>query len=520
MIGNKEDTIDENIEYSNDFNSASQATHKIDTKIQNEDKKNPDSIKEPSNVENSEISEEYSEHFDDSNDASSQLVKSIKSLNKDNKSGKIISDQIQEAIGENEGESTPRINTQDDNKSRNVQKEVQASKSDSIINETPLDSDEQSKDEYVHRIPTGKSDEYIGKLIESASSNDLEVIEGSHQSVDWVIDVPVSQPEKDKLNTINEDSKDSKEEEKINDKNKDEVSEDYSIDDFDIDENNNSKRSNQDAETPRISEKSEDDDIMNDKEKVADLIAEEFFSAIDDLGLFDKMKTKILPERDFTEDDFKDKFPFVKPNEPKLEKKMQLHTQVEFFNGLADEIMKDRNCQEIINKILAPNNVDYLEEMRRLKVGQDDDEIDPGDQDNLISKKLFQSVNTRILRQQNGISKKKQKAIESHNHALYIAFNEVFTKMIPAGLKSNPFKWINRNHAFKYESMKSENSITQKDIAKILKRVKKRLKEYIAIPISEKEGLVQKPVNQEDQDSEANKKNEEKRKKKIMEENL
>ena len=144
---------------------------------------------------------------------------------------------------------------------------------------------------------------------------------------------------------------------------------------------------------------------MNDKEKVADLIAEELFSAIDDLGIFDKMKTKILLERDFTESDFKDKFPFVKPDELKIKKKMQLYTQVEFFNGLVDEIMKDRNCQEIINKILTPNNVDYLEEMRKLRVVEDDDEIDPGDQDNFISERLFQKVRIKILRQQNGISK-------------------------------------------------------------------------------------------------------------------
>lgn len=169
---------------------------------------------------------------------------------------------------------------------------------------------------------------------------------------------------------------------------------------------------------------------------------------------------------------------------------------------------------------MKPDNIDYLEEMRKLRVGENDEDIEPGDEDNLISERLFQRVNSRVLRQQRDISKDKMEAIESHNHALYIAFNEVFTKMIPAGLKSNPFKWINRDHAFKYESMKSENSITQRDIAKILKRVKKRLHEYIEIPISEKEGLVQKPANQDDQDTEVTKKNEEKRKKKVMEENL
>ena len=49
-------------------------------------------------------------------------------MNKDNKSCKIISDRIQEAVEENEVESTPRIETQDDRKSRNVSEEVFTSK--------------------------------------------------------------------------------------------------------------------------------------------------------------------------------------------------------------------------------------------------------------------------------------------------------------------------------------------------------------------------------------------------------
>ena len=348
--GVKEDTIRESIEYSNDFNSNSQATLKIDTKPENNDSKVPDQIKEQSNIEKSEIpseiSEDYSENFDESNDASSQLGKSIKSLSKDRKSAKIISDQIQEATGEDEGESTPRIQDNVDDKSRNPSKQqVPNSKSDSIVDETPVDSDEQEKEEFVRRVPTDKIDEYINinKMVESTSSNDFEVLEGSHQSVDWVIDVPSAKHEDEKLKTINEDSKDSKEEKqadkKVTDEN-DDISEDYSFDDFDAED---SKNSNQDVETPRVSDKTEEDDIMNDKDKVADLIAEELFNAIDEIGLFDKMKSKILPERDFTEDDFKDKFPFKKPIEPKVEKKMPLKSQVEFFDQLADEIMQPRN---------------------------------------------------------------------------------------------------------------------------------------------------------------------------------
>jgi hypothetical protein len=124
----------------------------------------------------SEINEDYSDNFDESNDASSKLTSSIKSLPKAKKQelkpikgGRCISNETQEAADE-EDEEEISVRGRNDSFNKDIKRQANAdSKSESIIDETPNDSGEQSHDEYVTRIPTGKSDGMMGLIGESAS---------------------------------------------------------------------------------------------------------------------------------------------------------------------------------------------------------------------------------------------------------------------------------------------------------------------------------------------------------------
>ena len=434
-----EDTIHESIDdYSNDFGSISQSASNLDVKLLKKPEEKPQvpEIKEEEKDEESEIpseiDEDYSVDFEESAN-SSHLAQSIKSLakNKETKPTEPkVKDEIKEEASEEEDEQES-VKGGIREKRKGAEDKID-SKSGSIIDETPIDSENesesQSHDEIIQRIPTGKSDDYIQKITDSASSADLEVLDGSHKSVEWVMEVPVEKPD-EKLKTIEEEkSKEGEKKKPITPP--DEIDEEYEEDFEDF-----SEASDRES-TPRVAEK--EVDIMDDHEKLADIIAEELFKSIDSAGLFDRTK-KMFPPRDFKLEDFHNKFPFVKPDVPKSDKKMELQTQIMFFKELADEILKPHNIKQIIRSILEPKSHDMLDELRKLRVTQDDDEfIEAGDEEYLISEEIFNRVNSANLRKLKDVSKDNRAQIEAHNRALYEAFNETFSKMIPSGLKSNP----------------------------------------------------------------------------------
>lgn len=433
-----EDTIHESIDdYSNDFGSISQSASNLDVKLfkKPEEKPKVPEIKEEEKDEESEIpseiDEDYSVDFEESN-SSSHMAQSIKSLtkNKDIKPGEPkVKEEIKEEASEEEDEE--EFLKGGVREKRKDGKDKIESKSGSIVDETPIDSENESEshDEIIQRIPTGRSDDYIQKITDSASSADLEVLEGSNKSVDWVLEVPIQKPQDEKLNTIEEErSKESEKKKPITPP--DEIEEEYEEDFEDFSEGSDRES------TPRVAEK--EVDIMDDHEKLADIIAEELFKSIDSAGLFDRTK-KMFPPRDFKLEDFHSKFPFVKPDVPKSDKKMDLQTQVDFFSQLADEILKPQNIKQILRSILEPKKHDMLDELRKLRVTQDEDEfIEAGDVEYLISEEIFNKVNSANLRKNKDATKDNREQIEAHNRALYEAFNETFSKMIPSGLKSNP----------------------------------------------------------------------------------
>jgi hypothetical protein len=467
----QEDSIQDELDnYSNDFGSISHSASAIDIippakKIKGE--KKVEEIKEERDGESdipSEINEDYSEEFEES--IGSSRFSNNKDLAKNK--GKNVKDEIKEEESEDEYDSAKK------------NKKHQKPTSDPIIDsrsasidDTPVDSERSSYDnEVIRRIETGRSDDFIQKQItNSSSSYDAEVLEGSHPSVDWVIDIPIVKPDENKLKTI--------EEKKLEESKKkdDDIDEDYE-DDFEDFSDASDKES-----TPRVENMDKEDDIMDDHDKLADIIAEELFKSIDTAtGLFDRTK-KIIPPRDFTEADFSDKFPFAKPIEPRVDNKMDLQSQIEFFDGLVKEIMKPLNMREVIRKITEPKDLDLLEEFRKLRVADDeDDEIVAGDEEHLINERIFKSVNSSQIRKIKDISDVKKKAIEHHNRALYISFNETFNKMIPSGLKQNSLSWVTKDQAFKNNEEYEQKSITENDIKKILKRVTKKLNEIINIP--------------------------------------
>lgn len=471
----QEDTIqDELDEYSNDFGSISQSASAVDVippakKIKDDNK--VEEIKEEKDGESdipSEINEDYSEDFDESNN-SSKFSNNIKDIIKNK--NKNVKDEIKEVKSEDENESGQKNGKQQKTPSDPIQDSKSAS-----ANDTPTDSERSSShDEIIQRIQTGKSDDYIQRQItDSASSYDAEVLEGSYPSVDWIIDVPNQNLDKDKLKTIEEEKAKESEESKKKD---DYIDEDYE-DDFEDFEDPSDKES-----TPRVENNDKEDDIMQDHDKLADIIAEELFKSLDTAtGLYDRTK-KIIPPRNFTEADFQDKFPFAKPVLPKVDNKMNLQPQIEFFDSLVKEIMKPMNMREIIRKLTEPKDLDLLEEFRKLRVAEDeDDEIIAGDEENIINERIFKTVNLSQIRKLKDISDDKKKFIEHHNRALYIAFNETFNKMIPSGLRQNPLSWVTKDQAFKNHGDFEQKSITENDIKNLLKRVVKRLTEIVNIP--------------------------------------
>jgi hypothetical protein len=471
----QEDFIqDELDDYSNDFGSISHSASAVDiiplAKRIMEEKK-VEEIKEVRDGESdipSEINEDYSEEFEESI-GSSRFSNNNKSLTKNK--GKNVKDEIKEEDSDDEYDSAKKTGKL----LKPLSDPILDSRSASI-EDTPVESERSSyDDEVIRRIETGRSDDFLQKQItNSSSSYDAEVLEGSHPSVDWVMDIPILKPDVKKLKPIEEKKLQESEESKKKD---DDIDEDYE-DDFEDFSAASDKES-----TPRVENMDKEDDIMDDHDKLADIIAEELFKSIDTAtGLFDRTK-KIIPARDFTEADFSDKFPFAKPIEPKVDNKMDLKSQIEFFDGLVKEIMKPLNMREVIRKITEPRDLDLLEEFRKLRVADDeDDEILAGDEEHLINERIFKSVNSSQIRKIKGISDDKKKAIEHHNRALYISFNETFNKMIPSGLKQNSLSWVTKDQAFKNNEAYEQKSITENDVKKILKRVTKKLNEIINIP--------------------------------------
>ena len=515
-----EDAIQEELDaYSNDFDSISASATNIDAKLfkKPEEKIKPELVKKIAEVKDddseiqSEIIEDYSEDFDAS-DTSSKISNNIQDLTK-----KPI-EEIKEVAAEDENESGLKPKSSE---SRTKGQEISQQNSGSLIDETPNDSSKEnsSNEEIIKRIPTGKSDDFIQMVSESGSSYDKEVLEGSHPSVDWVIDAVDQKLEKEKLTTIeeekNKETDDSKKKETI----EDDIDEEYE-DDFE----EFSDGSDEAGSTPRVGEKEPELDIMEDHEKLADIIAEELFKSIDSAGLFDKTK-KIVQPRDFTEEDFKDKFPFAKPIKPKVDLKMEISTQVDFFQNLTQEILKPKNSRALINKILRPKKLDMLDEFRKLKVSkEDEDEMQPGDDDDLLNEKIFKIVVKKSIdkliseaeKEGKEFSEDKIKAVEIHSRALYSSFNEIFLKMIPAGLKPNPLHWVSKDQAFKSEGRLNSDSFTENDLRKILKRVVKKLKSIINIPQEGKDRMKSKQKN----DDEISPEKEAMQKNKIKEENL
>ena len=340
----RDDTIQESLDdYSNDFNSVSHSASNLEVKPlkKAEEKPKVEEIKEEDKDEESEIpseiDEDYSHDFDESNNSShfSQSIKSVQKKKEVAGKDKKVKEEIKEENEEDE-EETDHVKSVVPERRDNFQPDEPDSKSGSVLDDTPLDSerDIESGDEIIHRIPTGKSDEFIPRISESASSTDLEVLETSNKSVEWVLEVPIQKPDIKKTPPKANDKKDEIEEIP------DDIDEDYE-DDFESADDFSDKES-----TPRVGvdddKEDKELDIMEDHEKLADIIAEELFKSIDSAGLFDKTK-KIVPPRDFTEEDFKDKFPFVKPKQERVEKYMELESQIDFFNALTNEILKPHN---------------------------------------------------------------------------------------------------------------------------------------------------------------------------------
>jgi hypothetical protein len=491
----KEEIIHESIDdYSNDANSISHSASMVDTKpVKKLNDKPIDEIKEEERYDESipsEINEDYSDDFDESNN-SSKFSQSVKSLVKNkNQIKKPVNEEIKEEQVEDEEDDKSTSKKEDSGTKRVIKHQ---SKSDSILEDTPVDSEEDQSfhEELVHRIPTGKSDEFAQKITDSASSLDSEVINGSNHSVEWVMEIPIEKPVE---------KKDKKPEIPI-----DNVSEEYS-DSFE-DEDLSDKE-----ETPRIGD--EEDDVMKNPNKLADIIAEELFKSIDISGLFDKTK-KILPPRDFSEDDFKDKFPFKKLQQPKVTNVLELNPQIEFFNDLVTEILRPLNIRKLLNKILHPKPVNPLDELQKLKVNQEDEEVEPGDEEPFIEESIFKSVNSKHLKPFQK-DKNKAESASKHNKALFSAFNDVFAKMIPVGLRETHPAWISKEQAF-VNSEKSANSFTEKDLKKLLKRVVKKLNSIVEFSVRSKQRLNSKSKGNDEEESPEK---EDKRRKKIMDENL
>ena len=282
----KEDTIQESLDdYSNDFGSVahSQSNVALNPSIKKqEEKKSPinEAQKKLKSDVQSEIDEEYSVDFDESNPSISNLnqsIKSAKNANKDSKAKAQVKEEIKEVESDEEDDKkkpTPK---------KIEEEKINESRSASIIEETPEDSEAGENEEIVHRIPTGKSDDYLRKVTDSASSTDLEVLDDSHKSVDWVMEVPIQKPDSNKLVPIQnnktkpaETNTKAKKAEEIDD-----IEEDYE-DDFE----NSSNKSNKES-TPRVGdpalksdeyesdEEVEEKDIMDDHEKLADIMTED-----------------------------------------------------------------------------------------------------------------------------------------------------------------------------------------------------------------------------------------------------
>ena len=556
----KEDTIQESLDdYNNDFGSITHSHSNVALKPpfkKLEEKKSPskqdtkkvpdkdevksvpakdNKIKEESEIE-SDIEEEYSVDFEESNQSSSHFNQSIKSAKNNNKDSKLktqVKDEIKEAESDEEDDKKKPSPTKKEDK------KLVESASGSIIEDTPEDTDNDHTEEIVHRIPTGKSDDYFRKITDSASSADLEVLDSSHKSVDWVLEVPIEKPETKKPE-IPSGKSTKPEEAKETPKNKKKTEEVDDIDEeYEDDFENSSDKSEDKESTPRVGgdsnkseeiesskdidevEEVEEKDIMDDHEKLADIIAEELFKSIDVVGLFDHKSTKLIPPRDIKLENFQNKFPFKKTDQPRVDNKMEMQCQIDFFNELGDEVLKSTNMSEIIKKVLKPKKYNFVDELQKLRV-EEGDEINLKDtqNNNFISEKIFKAVNDRSLKRQKNASKEKLAAIEAHNRALYNSFNDVFTKMIPIGLKENPHPWIVRDQAFRDNSMISDKVFTENNLRKLVKRVKQRLTEIIRIPQTGKDNLNAKPANPDDISTEEYNEKEVKRKKKIMEENL
>lgn len=161
-----------------------------------------------------------------------------------------------------------------------------------------------------------------------------------------------------------------------------------------------------------------------------------------------------------------------------------------------------------------------MDELRKLRVAQDEDEmIEAGDEENLIDEQIFSKVNSTYLSKiKDDKDGNKAKSMKAHNEALYTSFNDIFNKMIPIGLKENNLAWMSKNQAY-HQEVKSQNTFTENDLKKILKRVTEKLKDMITIPEKCKQKLISKPKSNDD-DSEPSPDKEAKKKKKIVEENL
>ena len=237
------------------------------------------------------------------------------------------------------------------------------------------------------------------------------------------------------------------------------------------------------------------------------------FKSIETYGLF--------PQRDVKLEHFQSKFPFKKIDMPRADNKMEMQSQIDFFNELSEEVLKPNNISEIIRRLRKPKKYNYLDELQKLRVVDDNNKIvENVEASNFVSEKIFKVVNDRMLKKQKGATSQKIKALEAHNRALYNSFNDVFTKMIPVGLKENPFPWIVRDQAFRESDTISEKVFTEKDVRQIIKRVKRKLTEIIKIPQTGKDSLNTKLANTDETPAEEYNEKEEKRKKKIMEENL
>lgn len=254
---NNEDIIQESLdEYSNDFTNISQSASIIDTKpIKKVEEKKVDEIKEEIRDEESEIPSEINEDYSEDFEESAQ-INNIEVI--DHTKPAKVSEEIKEENTEDEELDKMR-------KSAEKGHIKQESKDDSIVDETPIDTEENDSnlsDEIIDRVPTGKSDELkIDLATDSGSSADVEVV-STDPNVDWVLDVPVQEPIK-------------KEEEKLElpKEEIDDIDEEYS-DSFEDLEQSSDKN-----DTPKVGD--EEDDVTENPDKLADIIAEELFKSID-----------------------------------------------------------------------------------------------------------------------------------------------------------------------------------------------------------------------------------------------